>query len=282
MKSLAPATSEIRLADIDPNETGTGKVGKAARKAAKAAGEAALAAGNVELSELQEKLYAESRSGGHRSVLVVLQGMDTSGKGGIVHHAFGGANPAGLAAHSFGAPTDEEKAHDFLWRVRRRLPAAGIIGVFDRSHYEDVLIHRVRGLSAPDVVEARYGLIRDFERDVAERGTTIIKVMLHISLDEQKKRLLARLDSPEKHWKFSPDDLTERAFWNEYQDAYEIAIARTATEQAPWFVVPANHKWYARLAVQTIVLEKLRELNLEWPAASFDVDAAREKLLEQD
>jgi PPK2 family polyphosphate:nucleotide phosphotransferase len=279
MKSLAPATSTIRLADIDPNETGAGK-SKSARKSAKAAGEAALAAGNVELGELQEKLYAESRAGGHRSVLVVLQGMDTSGKGGIVHHAFGGANPAGLSAHSFGAPTDEEKAHDFLWRVRRRLPAAGIIGVFDRSHYEDVLIHRVRGLSAPDVVEARYGQIVDFERDVAERGTTIIKVMLHISLDEQKERLLARLDRPDKHWKFSVDDLTERAFWNEYQDAYEIAIARTATEQAPWFVVPANHKWYARLAVQTIVLKKLRELNLEWPVANFDVDAAREKLLE--
>jgi PPK2 family polyphosphate:nucleotide phosphotransferase len=279
MKSLAPATSDIRLADIDPNATGTGRMKKSARKSAKAAGEAALAAGNLELSELQEKLYAESRAGGRRSVLVVLQGMDTSGKGGIVHHAFGGANPAGLSAHSFGAPTDEEKAHDFLWRVHRKLPGAGIIGVFDRSHYEDVLIHRVRGLSAPDIVEARYGKILDFERDAAERGITIIKVMLHISLDEQKERLLARLDRPEKHWKFSPDDLTERTFWDEYQEAYEIAIARTATDHAPWYVVPANHKWYARLAVQTIVLEKLRELNLEWPIASFDVEAAREKLL---
>ena len=292
MKSLAPVASDVRLADIDPNATdlpGTGgdsggdagKKGSSrkARKAAKKAGEAALAAGSVELADLQEKLYAESRSGGKRRVLVVLQGMDTSGKGGAVHHAFAGANPAGLAIHSFAAPTDEEKTHDFLWRVRRQLPDAGIIGVFDRSHYEDVLIHRVRNLSTPEVVEARYGLINEFEQEIVDSDTTVIKIMLHIGLDEQKKRLLARLDRPEKHWKFSPDDLTERALWNDYQQAYEIAIARTATEQAPWFVVPANHKWFARLAVQTIVLEKLRALDLQWPTASFDVDESRERLL---
>jgi len=293
MKSLAPASSEIRLSEIDPDWTGSGdisggaskapgKTGKSAKKASKAAkkaGEAELAAGAIELGELQEKLYAESRAGSKRNVLVVLQGMDTSGKGGAVHHAFGGANPAGLAISTFGAPTDEERAHDFLWRVRPRLPGAGIIGIFDRSHYEDVLIHRVQGLSTPEAIEERYGLIREFEHKLAQSGTTVIKIMLHISLDEQKARLLARLDDPSKHWKFSMSDLADRARWDDYQQAYEIAIARTSTEQAPWFVVPANHKWFARLAVQSIVVEKLRSLDLDWPLGTFNVDDARAQLL---
>ena len=259
------------LAAVDPDSTPGSTLGKKA-------GGAALAARAPELAELQEKLFAESRFGGKRSVLLVLQAMDTAGKGGIVHHVLGGANPQGLSIYSFKAPTEEERAHDFLWRVRPQLPAAGYIGVFDRSHYEDVLIHRVRGFSSPEAIEERYGLINSFEEEVATNGTTIVKVMLHISSDEQKSRLQDRLDDPDKNWKFNPGDIDEREHWPAYMEAYQIALERTSTEVAPWHVVPANHKWYARLAVQNLLHKALTGLDLQWPAADYDVAEQKRRL----
>lgn len=264
-------TDGFSLAAIDADST-PGFVGD------KKAGAAALAEGTAELAELQEKLFAESRHGGTRSVLLVLQAMDTAGKGGILEHVLGEANPQGIQAFSFKAPTDEERAHDFLWRIRPRLPQAGYIGVFDRSHYEDVLIHKVRGFSAPEEIEKRYGLITDFEREVAATDTTIIKVMLHISPDEQRARLEDRLDDPTKHWKFNPGDIDERQLWPAYMEAYQIALERTSTDAAPWFVVPANRKWYARLAVQRLLLDALRSLDLAWPTADFDVEEQKKRL----
>ena len=261
----------MNLASIDPGSTPdfTGK---------KRDGEDELFKNGDEFAELQEKLFAESRFGGTRSVLLVLQAMDTAGKGGIVEHVLGLANPQGIQAYSFKAPTDEEKAHDFLWRIRKQLPAAGHIGVFDRSHYEDVLIHRVRGFSAPEVIEERYGLIRSFEEEVIAAGTTIVKVMLHISPEEQKTRLASRLEDPTKHWKYNPGDVDERGHWDAYMEAYQIAIERTSTDAAPWHVVPANHKWYARLTVQRLLLEALRSLDLQWPAATYDVELEKKRL----
>ena len=260
----------MNLASIDPSSTPNFSGGKKA-------GTAELLANAAEFAELQEKLFAESRFGGTRSVLLVLQAMDTAGKGGIVDHVLGGTNPQGVKAFAFKAPTDEEKEHDFLWRIRKQVPPAGYIGVWDRSHYEDVLIHRVRGFSSPEVIEERYGLINDFERELQANGTTIVKVMLHISKAEQKARLQARLDDPTKHWKYNPGDLDEREKWDDYQAAYQVAIERTG--DVPWHVVPANKKWFARLAVQRLLIDALRSLELEWPEADYDVAAERRRLL---
>jgi len=266
-----PATPDLVLADVDPQS----HPGVADRETA----EREIADTQDELAQLQERLFAESKGGGTRSILLVVQGMDTSGKGGIMRHVVGTIDPQGVKITGFKAPTDEEKSHDFLWRIRKALPPAGIVGVFDRSHYEDVLIHRVRGFSTPEVIEERYGLIAEFERELTEGGTTVRKVMLHIGEDEQKARLLERLDRPDKHWKFNPGDIDEREHWDAYQEAYEIAIRRTTTEQSPWFVVPANRKWYSRWAVHRILLDTLRELDPQWPAADFDVDAEKARLL---
>jgi PPK2 family polyphosphate:nucleotide phosphotransferase len=204
--------------------------------------------------------------------------MDTAGKGGIVKHVVGSVDPQGVHIRAFKAPTDEEKKHDFLWRVRPELPAEGTLGVFDRSHYEAVLIHRVRALSTPEEIEERYDIINAFEKEVAATGTAIVKVMLHISPEEQKARLMARLDDPAKHWKYNPGDVDERLLWPKYMEAYEIALRRTTTDIAPWYVVPADHKWYARLAVQQLVLDALRGLKLEWPKADYDVEAEKKRL----
>jgi PPK2 family polyphosphate:nucleotide phosphotransferase len=266
----AAATPELVLADIDPQS----HPGAADRDTA----EREVAQTQDELAALQERLYAESKGGGTRSVLLVVQGMDTSGKGGIMRHVVGTIDPQGVKITGFKAPTDEEKSHDFLWRIRKALPPVGIVGVFDRSHYEDVLIHRVRGFSSPEVIEERYGLITEFERELTEAGTTVRKVMLHISSDEQKARLMERLDRPDKHWKFNPGDIDEREHWAAYQEAYEIALRRTSTSRSPWFVVPADRKWYARWAVHHILLETLRGLDPQWPTADFDVDAQRARL----
>jgi PPK2 family polyphosphate:nucleotide phosphotransferase len=265
------ATSEIELASVDPASTPGFKGGKGDSLKP-------LAKGVLEIGDHQERLYAESLSGGKRSVLLVLQGMDTSGKGGTVEHVLDGVDPHGLKIHAFKAPTPEEKAHDFLWRVRPQLPPAGFLGVFDRSHYEDVLIERVHAMVPADEIEKRYGIIADFEAELAASGTTIIKVMLHISPAEQKARLLARLDDPTKRWKFNPEDVDERAFWVQYQQAYEIAIRRTTTDAAPWYVVPGDHKWYSRLAVQDILLTHLRALNADWPGPTYDVAAQRARV----
>jgi len=249
---------------------------------AKSDGEAALVAMEPELADLQERLFASGISGEQRSVLLVLQGMDTSGKGGTLRSTVGLMDPQGVRITSFKAPTQEELEHDFLWRIERALPPVGLIGVFDRSHYEDVLIGRVRELADEDEIERRYDAINAWEaRLVAEKGTTIIKCMLHISPEEQKERLMARLDNPAKHWKFNPGDLDERAFWPAYQEAYEIAIERTNTEWAPWHVIPADKKWYRNLAIGTMLHDALSSLDLDWPGADFDVEAEKKRLVEE-
>jgi PPK2 family polyphosphate:nucleotide phosphotransferase len=271
MKELLRAGAGFDLSAVDTSAT-PGFTGD------KKDGQKALAAGADEFADLQEQLYAAGKFGAGRSVLLVLQAMDTAGKGGIVKHVVGSVDPQGTHIHAFKAPTDEEKAHDFLWRVRKQLPTAGKIGVFDRSHYEAVLIHRVRALSTPDEVEQRYGVINEFERELAAAGTTIVKVMLHISPDEQKQRLGDRLADPTKHWKYNPGDIDERALWPAYMEAYRIAIERTSTDAAPWYVIPADHKWYARLAVQNLMVDALRGLNLEWPKADYDVAAEQRRL----
>jgi len=247
----------------------------------KAAGLAALDTLGGDLDELQEKLFAEGTTGSARRVLLVLQGMDTSGKGGTLEHTVGLMDPQGVRITSFKAPTKEELSHDFLWRVERALPGGGYVGVFDRSHYEDVLIVRVRALAPPEEVERRYGAINDFEEKLVTDGTTIIKCMLHISAEEQRERLLARLDDPTKHWKFNPGDLDERALWPAYREAYEIALERTNTEHAPWHVVPADRKWYRNLAIGSLLHHALTGLDLEWPRADFDVAAERRRLEEE-
>lgn len=260
------------LADVDTSST-PGFAGD------KAYAQQALEAGRETLGELQEKLFAQSRSGGSTgNVLLVLQAMDTAGKGGIVRHVVGAVDPQGVAHHAFKAPTPDELAHDFLWRVRRELPGPGMIGVFDRSHYEDVLIGKVRRLAPPEDIEQRYADIVAFEDELVANGTTLVKVMLHISSDEQKERLADRLDRPDKHWKYNPGDLEERLVWNAYQDAYETAIRRTSTETAPWFVVPADRKWYARIAVQKLLIDALASRGLDWPLAQFDVELEKTKL----
>ncbi|GAA5229908.1 polyphosphate kinase 2 family protein [Arthrobacter cryoconiti] len=241
-------------------------------------GAAALAVRAPILAQLQEQLFAESRFSGKRSILLVLQAMDTAGKGGIVGHVVGSVDPQGVQLKAFKAPTDEEKAHDFLWRIRPAVPSPGMFGVFDRSHYEDVLIHRVHGWADADELERRYTAINDFETELAAAGTTVVKVMLNVSPDEQLERLTARLHDPTKYWKYSPTDLDERGYWSDYMDAYQKMFEKTSTPTAPWYVVPADKKWYARLAVQEILIETLAGMNLQWPAAHFDVGHERARL----
>jgi PPK2 family polyphosphate:nucleotide phosphotransferase len=246
----------------------------------KKSGKADLLAIGDELFDLQQRLYAGKTDGG-RAVLLVLQGMDTSGKGGTLKDTVGLVDPQGVKITSFKAPTKEELAHDFLWRIRAAVPGPGMIGVFDRSHYEDVLIARVRQLAPDEEIERRYGAINDFETELTEAGLTVVKVMLHISPEEQKARLLARLDDPTKHWKYNPGDLAERARWAEYRAAYEVALERNNTEHAPWYVVPADKKWYRNLAVGNLLLETLRRLDPTWPAADFDVEAEKKRLQDE-
>ena len=239
---------------------------------------AAMADVGAELADLQERLWAEGTSGGRRSVLLVLQGMDTSGKGGVIRHVAGLVDPLGLAITSFKKPTPEELEHDFLWRVGKGLPGPGSIGVFDRSHYEDVLIGRVRALAPPEEVERRYGAINDFEHAYVAGGGTLVKCFLHVGRDTQKERLEARLDDPTKHWKFNPGDIDERELWDEYQHAYQLVLDRTSTNEAPWYVVPSGRKWYRNWAVATLLLEHLRGLDLRWPPADFDVAEQKARL----
>jgi len=268
--TLRLASGKVDLRAIDPH-------GRPGFDGDKAAGEEALEALGPEMADLQERLYAE-RS---RSVLLVLQGMDTSGKGGVMSHTVGLVDPQGLRITSFKAPTEEERAHDFLWRISNALPQAGLIGVFDRSHYEDVLIARVRGLAPAEEIERRYAAINEFEQQLVEGGTTVVKCMLHVSADEQKERLLARLDDPTKHWKYNPGDVDERALWPAYREAYEIALGRTNTEAAPWHVIPSDRKWYRNLAIGHLLLEALRGLDLQWPKADFDVDVEKKRLVDE-
>jgi PPK2 family polyphosphate:nucleotide phosphotransferase len=265
---LRPGTA---LADLDPH-------GKPGFDGGKSEGKRALAGLGAELAELQERLFAEAYTGGERRVLLVLQGMDTSGKGGVVDHAVGLLHPFGVHLKSFKAPTEEELAHDFLWRVEKEVPGPGTVGVFDRSHYEDVLVVRVHGLAEPAEVERRYDAINEFERRLVDEGTTVLKCMLHISEAEQRERLLARLDDPTKQWKFKPGDVDERALWPAYQEAYEIALERCNTAPAPWYVVPSDRKWYRNWAIGQLLLETLRDLDLSWPSPAYDVAEQRARL----
>lgn len=205
--------------------------------------------------------------------------MDTSGKGGTVKHVIGHLNPVGCRIKAFKTPTPEERAHPFLWRVRKALPGLGEIGIFDRSHYEDVLIARVRELVPRRDLGRRYGQINRFEQGLADDGVTIVKVFLHISYEEQRARLLARLDNPDKHWKFNPSDIEDRALWPAYQEAYELALQRCSTAAAPWYLVPADRKWYRNWAISTLLLEHLEALDPTYPKAGFDVEQARRGLL---
>ncbi|HEY4440608.1 MAG TPA: polyphosphate kinase 2 family protein [Candidatus Elarobacter sp.] len=225
------------------------------------------------LDKLQYRLYAENK----RSLLIVLQAMDAGGKDGTVRHVFSGMDPQGVYVHRFAEPTAEEKAHDFLWRAHRAAPAVGQVGIFNRSHYEDVLIVRVHDLVPKDVWSKRYDRIVEFEKTLAQADTQILKFFLHISKEEQLKRFEQRLDSPDKQWKISEADYTERAYWDDYMRAYEDALEKTSTDRAPWYVIPSNHKWFRNLAVSRIIYETLKDLDPQPPAPHVDIEAIREK-----
>jgi PPK2 family polyphosphate:nucleotide phosphotransferase len=255
----------VDLDAIDPSETNGAKRHQADER---------TLADEEHVMSLQECLYAE----GKHSVLIVLQGMDTSGKDGTVRYALRGLNPQGVRIVSFKAPTPSERRHDFLWRVRRQLPRPGEIAIFNRSHYEDVLIAKVRTLASPEVIDARYAIINRFEAELAKHGTALVKVFLHISAEEQRNRLLARLGEPEKHWKFSSGDMSERPHWPDYQNAYEAALARCSTVGAPWYVVPANRKWYRNWAVSQLLIETMEEMKLRYPNPHLDVRALKKSL----
>jgi PPK2 family polyphosphate:nucleotide phosphotransferase len=218
-----------------------------------------------EIDALQDRLYAEQK----RSLLVVLQGIDTSGKDGTVRGVFNQCGPLGVNVKAFGKPSELELAHDYLWRVHVAMPRAGMIGVFNRSHYEDVLVVRVRKFAPADLIEQRYEQINAFEKHMTENGTTVLKFMLHISKDEQRKRLQERLDDPTKHWKFNPGDLDDRALWDDFQRAYEIALERCSTPHAPWRVVPADRKWRRNAIIASIVRGTLEEMNPQYPKSDW-------------
>ena len=257
----------FRMADVDPDATPGLKGGKdrALREIKKH---------QDELFELHERIYAEHK----RALLIVLQGMDTAGKDGTVTHVVRNFNPQGVLITPFKEPTPEEKRHSFLWRIRRRLPVVGDIGVFNRSHYEDVLIARVHSLAPVAVIERRYGQINDFEKEVTEGGTKIVKFCLHISYAEQRKRLVDRLKNPDKQWKFSEHDIDERSYWDDYMAAYGLAITKCSTAYAPWYVIPANDKVYRNWAVSMVLLETLREMDPQYPHPKLDVPRLLKRL----
>ncbi len=264
---------EVDMSSFDPRAT-TGFPG------AKAEAPGLTEALAPELGDLQERLFATGRSdpAAARKVLVVLQGMDTSGKGGIVRHAIGMVDPQGVKITSFKAPTKTELAHPFLWRIERALPDPGMIAIFDRSHYEDLLVVRVNRLVGESVLDARYGEINAWEENLVRDGTVLIKCFLHISAAGQKERLLARLDDPTKHWKYNPGDVDARSRWPAYASAYQAVLERCSTQHAPWFVIPSDRKWYRNWAVAQLLLEHLRAMNLQWPLADFDVEHEKARL----
>ncbi|WP_324291294.1 PPK2 family polyphosphate kinase [Paractinoplanes pyxinae] len=271
---------DTRLAEIDPRGTPGLPGGKTVGKDPKRWSKTEVAAISQELAGYQERMFASAKEGAtDKRVLLLLQAMDCGGKDGTVRNVTQGMSPAGMTAVSFGPPSEEERRHDFLWRVRRALPAPGYVGIFNRSQYEDVLIVRVHDLVGEDVWSQRYDAINEFEAEQAAGGLTMVKVMLHISKGEQKQRLLDRLDDPAKNWKYNPGDLTERARWDDYQQAYQDALTRCSTAAAPWHVVPADRKWYRNWAVATLLRETFADLDPRYPAPDFDVDAERAKLL---
>ena len=259
-KHLVEPGKKIKLSERDPQDIGDFKGGKEE-------GLKAISKLNEKLQELQELLYAEGR----HKVLVVLQAMDTGGKDGAIRRVFDGVNPQGVKVASFKVPTGEELAHDFLWRIHKQTPESGEIVIFNRSHYEDVLVVRVHGYVDKNVWSKRYEQINAFEKILAENGTTILKFFLHISKDEQKERLQARLDDPTKHWKFSLGDLDERKLWGDYQAAYEDVLNKTSSTHAPWYIVPANRKWYRDLVISKVLVETLENLNMKYPEPKDDL-----------
>jgi PPK2 family polyphosphate:nucleotide phosphotransferase len=272
---VAPGAA-VNLESIDPASTPGLPKGK---RSGKAWAREQLVEIGGRLETAQEQLFAMAKvSQAQPRLLLVLQAMDCGGKDGTVRKVAGTMNPQGLSIVGFGKPTKEELAHDFLWRIRNALPAPGQIGVFNRSHYEDVLVVRVHDLVPKRTWQARYRKINDFETSLVRKGFTIIKVMLHISYAEQRTRLEARLDDPTKHWKFNPADVEERAYWDDYQSAYADALSRCSTEDAPWYVVPANRKWYRDWAVATLLDETMSEMGLHYPPANFDVEVERARL----
>lgn len=266
---------DLDLTKIDPAATPTGPATKA--EAARRLTEMA-----PELDELQEALYAEGVGGGRRRLLFVLQGMDTSGKGGTIRHVAGLVNPQGLHIVSFKKPTRAESRHDFLWRISRQVPGPGMIGFFDRSHYEDVLIARVDKLVPAAEWRSRYKKINDFEAELGEQGVTVVKCFLHISPERQKERLVARLEDPKKRWKYNPHDLEVRAKWSLYQQAYVDALAKCSTLNAPWYAIPSDRKWYRNWAVAELLLQTLREIAPVYPEPTYDPAVQLATLTEAD
>lgn len=263
---------KVNLKDFDPQET-KGYDGD------KDDSEATLEQLNADLEVLQENFFAEHK----HKLLVVLQGMDTSGKDGVIRHVFDGVNPQGVRVANFKVPTPQELDHDYLWRVHQQTPGRGEIVIFNRSHYEDVLVVRVHNLVPEAVWRRRYDQINAFERMLAEEGTTILKFYLHIDPKEQKERLIERLDQPEKNWKFNPGDLKERALWAEYAKAYQDVLEKTSTEWAPWYIVPANRKWYRNLVISTVLVDTLQRLDIRMPAPfpAQEVAKYRRQLIEE-
>jgi PPK2 family polyphosphate:nucleotide phosphotransferase len=256
--------SQLSMDNRNPDDTGEYKKTDQGKEKAKAITVQLIG----RLEELQERLYAN----GDRAVLIVLQGMDTSGKDGTIKSVMSGVNPQGCKVVSFKAPSSEELGHDFLWRVHQKAPSKGQIGIFNRSHYEDVLITRVHGWVSDKVVQQRFNQIKEFEELLHESGTTILKFFLHISKDEQKVRLEERIRDPEKRWKFNEGDLEERKLWKNYMDAFEDVMAATSTDHAPWYIVPANRKWYRNLVVADRVVEALEDMKLKTPPAPAEVN----------
>ncbi len=255
---------KVKLADYDPSETAAFPDGKQAARDA-------MAKHTDKLVDLQERLHAEHR----HKLLIILQGMDTAGKDGTIRRVFDGVNPQGVKVASFKQPTPVELAHDYLWRIHPHVPAAGEIVIFNRSHYEDVLVVRVHDLVPKSTWSRRYEHINQFERMLADEGTTILKFFLHISKNEQKQRLQERLDTPDKQWKISPADAKERLLWPKYMQAYDETLARTSTAWAPWYVIPADHKWYRNYLVGGIIVDALRGLRIQRPQPQCDLSTIK-------
>ncbi|MBN1995168.1 MAG: polyphosphate kinase 2 family protein [Anaerolineae bacterium] len=251
---------KVKLKEIDPDDTGALKNKEAAEE---------ILGHNINrIAEWQPMLYADGR----QALLIVLQAMDAGGKDGTIRKIMSGINPQGVQVTSFKKPTEEELAHDFLWRIHKVVPPPGMIGIFNRSHYEDVLVVRVHNLVPQKVWRKRYAHINNFERLLADSGVTILKFYLHISKAEQKERLAARLEQPHKRWKFNPTDLAERKLWDDYMRAFETAFEQCSTKQAPWYIVPANKKWYRNVAISTVILKTLAGMNLKYPESAVDLD----------
>ena len=268
-KCRIPPKSKINLKDFDPNDTSLFDGGKKEAKAA-------MVELNQKLSELQELLYAE----GKHKLLIILQAMDTGGKDGTIQSVFEGVNPQGVKVASFKTPTALELSHDYLWRIHQHTPAHGEVVIFNRSQYEDVLVVRVHSLVPEEVWSKRYEHINAFERMLCDEGTTILKFYLHIDLKEQAKRFLARVEDPTKQWKFNPGDLSERERWHEYMQAYEDMLNRTSTAWAPWYVIPANKKWYRNWLIAKIVVKTLKDLDMRYPQPAEDLEHYHKRLLE--